>query len=324
MVEKKTPLVSFFIPCYNYGRFLKDCLESIYAQTLKVDFDVLVIDDASQDETKLVIENYLSYPNFQAIFHKENKGHVDTINEGLAQMTGAYLVRIDADDFLRPDFLEKTLPLFSKHLNLGAIFGDVFLTDETSIPGTLCESLPNQHSFFIENPLPSLLKKNYIPAPSFIAKKEAWAHALPIPKGYHHSDWFLSLKMAEKFSFYYLKEALSCYRVHSANHHSKIIATKGEELTRLVILDSYFKGPNRKESLSPFFQTIYSTHYLELAKHYYSALMLEESRRCYKEIFFLNPKALIERKNLKYFLLSFFPTSMLIALKKLSGFLKTH
>src|SRR5690349_4043684 len=104
-----SPLVSFVVPCYNYARYLTDCLSSIFQLRGGFDIEVIAIDDCSRDNT-LEILNSFSDPRLKVIKHVSNKGHVFTVNEGLEQTRGNYVARIDPDDRYRADFLIETVP----------------------------------------------------------------------------------------------------------------------------------------------------------------------------------------------------------------------
>src|SRR5204862_51821 len=87
MSSAPNPLVSFVIPCYNYGRFLSDCLNSIFIQEGNYNFEIIAVDDASTDDTLEVLERFRD-PRLRVMRHERNKGHVKTVNEGLAAARG--------------------------------------------------------------------------------------------------------------------------------------------------------------------------------------------------------------------------------------------
>ena len=84
------PLISFVVPCYNYARFLPDCLNSILHQEGDFDFEIIIIDDASTDNTADVIRSFAD-PRIRVITHVLNKGHAKTIEEGLRETRGRYV-----------------------------------------------------------------------------------------------------------------------------------------------------------------------------------------------------------------------------------------
>src|SRR5581483_1738369 len=86
----RRPTVSVIIPCYNYGRYLPQCVDSVLSQE-GVSAEVIVIDDASTDGSDAVVRQVAANdPREHAICHTVNKGHIATYNEGLAQVSGEY------------------------------------------------------------------------------------------------------------------------------------------------------------------------------------------------------------------------------------------
>ena len=93
------------IPCYNYGRYLNDCVESVLSQ-LGVEVRVLIIDDASTDSTPQIASAFAARDQ-RVEFHRHdrNLGHIATYNEGLSLADSTYSVLLDADDMLTPGCL---------------------------------------------------------------------------------------------------------------------------------------------------------------------------------------------------------------------------
>jgi glycosyltransferase involved in cell wall biosynthesis len=114
------PLVSVIIPCYNYGRFVQEAIESVLAQTFQR-FEVIVIDDGSTDElTKRILKN-LSYHKTRVI-EQDNHGLAETRNIGAGLAVGKYICFLDADDSIEPTYLEETLSVLESDESLGSCF----------------------------------------------------------------------------------------------------------------------------------------------------------------------------------------------------------
>ena len=109
------PLISFVVPSYNYARFLPDCLMGIFNQEGGFAFEIIIINDASTDNTDQIVRS-ITDPRVRVINHAINQGHATTIEEGLRQAHGKYIARIDPDDRYRPYFLLET----SQSLTTGA------------------------------------------------------------------------------------------------------------------------------------------------------------------------------------------------------------
>jgi glycosyltransferase involved in cell wall biosynthesis len=128
------PSVSVVIPCYNYGRFLPDCVGSVLAQA-DVDIDVVIVDDASPDGSFTVARELAAAdPRVRAIAHAINQGHIATYNEGLSAVDGEYVVLLSADDLLAPGSLARSVALLEAHPEVGMVYGYSPWFNETPPP----------------------------------------------------------------------------------------------------------------------------------------------------------------------------------------------
>ncbi len=91
-------LISVLMPCYNASAYLKEAVDSILNQTYS-NFELLLIDDGSSDNTREMIQNYALADNrVVAVFNEHNLGLIRTLNKGIAMAKGVYIARMDADD----------------------------------------------------------------------------------------------------------------------------------------------------------------------------------------------------------------------------------
>lgn len=97
--------ISIIVPVYNTGEILRNTLDSILSQTF-VDFEVILVDDGSKDESGRVCDEYASKDERFIVFHKENGGICDARNYGLSKCNGKYVAFCDHDDLFEPDLLE--------------------------------------------------------------------------------------------------------------------------------------------------------------------------------------------------------------------------
>lgn len=125
--------VDVVIPCYNYARYLRACVDSVLSQE-GVHTRVLIIDDASSDETAQV-GSELAAADTRVEFrrHETNKGHIATYNEGLiGWSTGDYAVLLSADDLLAPDSLKRATRLMDADDRIGMVYGRPFFFENES------------------------------------------------------------------------------------------------------------------------------------------------------------------------------------------------
>lgn len=116
--------VSVIVPCYNYGRFLHECVESVLTQ-VGVDVEVLVVDDASSDETPEVASRLCADSRVTFRRHEENRGHIATYNEGLQWARGDYTLLVSADDVLAPGALARSTVFMDANPGVGLAYGAI-------------------------------------------------------------------------------------------------------------------------------------------------------------------------------------------------------
>lgn len=104
--------VSIIIPAYNAEAFIKNCIDSILAQSYK-DFEIVIVNDGSKDSTLEIIKEYEKADNRIRVISKENGGVSSARNEGLKNASGDYVTFVDADDALTPTALEDMVSLMS-------------------------------------------------------------------------------------------------------------------------------------------------------------------------------------------------------------------
>lgn len=99
-------MISFIIPAYNCDAYIRQCIESILFQG-DPDFEVIIIDDGSNDGTSAIIEEYVKKDSRVRFFHVENGGPARARNIGLDNAIGDWVIFVDADDWVDLDFLAK-------------------------------------------------------------------------------------------------------------------------------------------------------------------------------------------------------------------------
>jgi succinoglycan biosynthesis protein ExoO len=101
-----TPKVSVITPAYKAARYIGQAIESVQAQTL-TDWEMIIVDDASPDETTQVVQRYLDDPRIQLLQNEQNMGAGYTRNRALDAAQGEWIAVLDADDWYAPQRLEK-------------------------------------------------------------------------------------------------------------------------------------------------------------------------------------------------------------------------
>ena len=314
-----TPLISFVIPCYNYGRYLRDCLDRIFAQVGEYEIEVIAVNDASPDDTIDILRSYTD-PRLKIIDRRENKGHVFTVNEGMQAARGKYVVRIDPDDRHRTHFLKTLVPVLEANPSIGLAYANVAIMDgEGKITVEHADDVHGGHDF-TGNELIALMKRNFICAPTVIARREAWMSAWPVPEGLAFNDWYFNLMLARRWTFHYSDQVLADYRVHGSNHHSKISADGSEERSVIWLLDKLYaeieSDPELEAAKRQAKGEIYAAQYLDFARKYFGHGMNAEARRCFAEAWRWCPELFQQGTSLRLWLASMMSRSAYECLKR--------
>jgi CMP-N-acetylneuraminic acid synthetase len=123
-----TPKITVYLAAHNYGRFLADAIESVLRQK-RDDWELIVIDDASSDETPDIVARYTGDPRIRA-FRTPGIGLPKVCNLALAEARGDYLIRLDGDDVFDENILLVLGAWLDAEPDLALVFPDYFLMDE--------------------------------------------------------------------------------------------------------------------------------------------------------------------------------------------------
>ena len=148
---RQMPLVSIVIPCFNHGKYLADAIESVVNQTY-TKIEIIVIDDGSIDDTKLVAGRY----NEVKYIFQTNSGLSAARNTGALHSSGEFLVFLDADDLLYPYSIAHNVKYLQKNAAAAFVSGAYRATtlDQVKLGEKKEVVLFEHYTFF--------LKSNYI------------------------------------------------------------------------------------------------------------------------------------------------------------------
>lgn len=116
--------VSIIIPCYNVERTVAETLRSISQQTHK-NYEVILINDGSVDNTERILNEYATSEENIKCFFQKNKGQANARNYGLSLAQGEFVVFVDADDKLHPNFLEECLSVFKNDSSVNMVYTEM-------------------------------------------------------------------------------------------------------------------------------------------------------------------------------------------------------
>ncbi|WP_167459513.1 glycosyltransferase family 2 protein [Pedobacter jejuensis] len=214
MQQNSKPLISIIIPAYNAEQTIIQTLDSVYNSTY-TEFEVIVINDGSTDDTLLLLEQY---PKPIKIYSTENKGVSNARNLGFEKSIGDYIQYLDADDLLLPDKLNVQVKALKEN-NAGVAYGDwqkfEIEKNETFITETITRK--------IEGDLEIAIFTDFWCPPAAIlysrdvCKKLRWNETLPIIQD---ARYFLDAAMM-KNTFVYTPGVMALYRTAQYNSLSK-------------------------------------------------------------------------------------------------------
>ncbi len=122
------PPVSIIIPTYNRARFLVRAIESARRQTYP-NVEILIVDDASPDETPEVVRPFLHYPNVRYYRNEKNLGLVGNWRRGFELARGSFCTFLCDDDLLAPRFVESLIHPLLRDTSLAYAFSDIWMID---------------------------------------------------------------------------------------------------------------------------------------------------------------------------------------------------
>lgn len=216
-----TPTVSVVMAAKNYARFLPEAVESVFAQTL-ADWDLVVIDDGSTDDTPAAVEPFLRDPRVRYI-RSDRLGQPRAKNLGFGLSRGEFVAFLDADDAWEPTKLEKQLALFREKPEVGVVFCRRSLIDESGRPLRRQAFLPAPQSPPRGRVLPRMFVQNFVCFSSAVVRRAVFAHVgLFDPRWDLAIDYDLWLRVAKHYAFDFVDEELVRYRTGHGNLSKKL------------------------------------------------------------------------------------------------------
>ena len=227
-MNKENFLVTVYITNFNYGKFIKQAIESVLLQT-EQSFELIIIDDGSTDNSKEIIEKYKDLKNIRIVYQK-NKGLNVTNNIALRAARGKYIVRLDADDYFSPNALELLLEKLESDSMLGMVFPDYFIVDNQG------EVLERQKRHDFDNEVKLFDQAAHgactMIRVQFLREIGGYDESFSCQDGYE-----LWVKFTSKFKVSNINEPLFYYRKHGKNltsNEDKILDTRANINSKYV------------------------------------------------------------------------------------------
>ena len=238
MESNRAPKVSVIVPNYNHARFLRQRIDSILNQTFQ-DFELILLDDASADDSHSILSSYASNPSVRLEFNEQNSGNTyRQWNKGVRLARGKYVWIAESDDCAELRFLEKLLALLDADTAVQLAFcRSRAVTEEGETDGFAefrfwasdqdCWSADycRDGSEVCRN---YMIRTNIVlNASAALFRKSAYASVGGADENFRlMSDWKLWASMMLQGKVAYLSEPLNYYRFHGLTQRSKVSFTE--------------------------------------------------------------------------------------------------
>ena len=200
------PSVSIIITCYNLAEYLQDAIDSIKEYADSDDYEIILINDGSTDAiTNFILQSIAENDKSIQLINQPNLGLAKARNNGIKLAKGNYIIPLDADNKLRPEFIKQTIAILNNNPNTTVVHGDA-------------QNFGSKTNIWKSKPFyfPEILLNNYIDACAGF-RKSAWEKLggydenMPV-MGFE--DWDLWLRMGNSgCEFQYVNKIFFDYRV---------------------------------------------------------------------------------------------------------------
>lgn len=219
----ETPLVSIIMNCYNSEKYLKETLQSVYAQTYK-NWEVIFWDNLSTDNSKNIAHSFDNKVKYYKGDYFLPLGAAR--NMAISKAQGKYIAILDCDDLWYPEKLSKQIEVLVKFPEIDLVYSNYALLNDN---GTIVSNKNKLHLAHKCNAFESLfLHKLTIPWPTVIMKKKTVDNVKGFAKYKSAEDFDLLLKIAENGIFFFVDDVLADYRIHSNQLSSDFELAKSE------------------------------------------------------------------------------------------------
>jgi len=227
-----SPLVSVIIPSYNHEKFLKERIDSVLNQTFQ-DFELIILDDLSPDNSQEIIESYRAHPKVsQIIYNEKNSGSTffQWNKAVLSLAKGEFIWIAESDDVADPKFLEALVPMLQQHSEVVLAYSQSAKMDsEGKITGSWSEwtqdlvegnyfndSFQMNGQEYIEK---FLIHKNTIPnASAVLFRRKTYAEiGGAVVDMKTNGDWGLWFKMLMEGDINYSSKIMNNFRYHGTS-----------------------------------------------------------------------------------------------------------
>lgn len=287
------PVVTVLMPTFNAGRYIAEAMHSVLQQTFTA-LELLVIDDGSTDDTPTILAGFTD-PRVRYVRHEQNRGLVAVLNEGLDRATTAYIARMDADDVMRPDRLEKQVRLLEQDAGVAVVASTVDLIDADGAPGGIWDT---DRATLTEADIRAMMPRtNCIAHPGVMIRRSALGRLRYDAKQYGAEDWDLWLRLlARGGRIVKIAEPLLAYRIHPASVMAGSKRKAPLELRLLHARHRYLLGEWTRGQFSSLHPRVIGAQLRTLAHHVLYNMLPPIARDVYRSLTYSPFKLIAEHR----------------------------
>jgi glycosyltransferase involved in cell wall biosynthesis len=275
---RKMPRISVIVPTYNCAAYIPDAIDSVLKQTCQ-DFEIIIVDDGSTDDTVRVLDKYRSNPCIKYVY-QENKGPGAARNAGMKLSQGEYICFLDSDDQLYRDSLQLRREFLDRQEDVMMVFTDYGLKkiEDVCIKKYLADNkfLESFKDSFVKRPDNAIVfNDKFIDLFYGFSPHPIWTGTVMMKKsvvgsvGYFRTDTSIGedrdywIRIADNHKIGYIDEPTAMY------NHFRSYLTKDVERYCLERIKSLKNTPNQSASRKKIVQRNISDTYLQLGYYFY-------------------------------------------------------
>ena len=232
-------IISVIVPCYNQAQYLPEALDSVLQQSY-ANWECIIVNDGSTDNTEGVTEKYLKIDNRFKYISQQNKGLSAARNTGVTSSVGEYILPLDADDKIGPNYIKKAIHFFEKNTGTSLVYCQAELFGARTGKWQL-----KPYSYM------NLLSSNMIFCSSIFKRVDfdaAGGYDERMKRGYEDWEFYLRLLKSDS-TVHQLKEHHFYYRIKQKSMLADIGIADEQELNNYIynkhqdIYKTYFASP---------------------------------------------------------------------------------
>lgn len=230
MSNKRYPLVSIVIPCYNSESYITNCINSILLHQDYPNIEIVVVDDGSSDNSYDILKGIEQREQNVRVLKQNNSGACVARNKGLAHSSGEYIKFLDSDDTLLPDVIKKQVEIAELPVHKNQIiYGDFYIAKNNRykyINTSLNNSYQTANLFFKDILTSTSLHRRWM-----LERVEGFDERFK-----NGQEWNLHIRLSsEGFFFQHIDLPIYNYCIHDSEHRISVKSSKNKSKLEYVL-----------------------------------------------------------------------------------------